>query len=164
LNKLLQHVSETIKTYATCATSPIYFYNIHMKDLQQSFKTSEMLETYICNIGEGKRLCRSIPAVGVGAGGESRCVSTICIQHQQSAREPAPPASGLDQPGGDARDGRTSTTGTGACDERVRELTCKFHSGDHSVLLIGMEHSGTGRYRCIVPDFKIILIYEYTYT
>jgi hypothetical protein len=88
-----------------------------MKDLQQSFKTSEMLETYICNIGKGKRLCRSIPAVGVGAGGESRCVSTICFQHKQRARS----ASGLDRPGSDARDGRTSTTGTGACDERGRE-------------------------------------------
>ena len=33
---------------------PIYFCNIHNKQLQHTFKTTETPETYICNIGEGK--------------------------------------------------------------------------------------------------------------
>jgi hypothetical protein len=39
-------------------------------------------------------------------------------------------------------------------------LTCKFHSGAHSVLAIVIEHSGTGPYRCTIPDFIIIIICE----
>jgi hypothetical protein len=39
-------------------------------------------------------------------------------------------------------------------------LTYKFYSGAHSILVIGMEHSGTGPYRCTVPDFIIVIIYE----
>jgi hypothetical protein len=39
-------------------------------------------------------------------------------------------------------------------------LTCKFHSGAHFVLAIGMKHSGTGPYRCTIPDFIIIIICE----
>jgi hypothetical protein len=49
-----------------------------MKQLQHTSKMSETLETYICNIGEG----RSGPAdssVGVGAGGERRRTSTTSI-------------------------------------------------------------------------------------
>ena len=38
----------------TLATSLIYFFNIHIKQLQHTSQTSETLETYICNIGEGK--------------------------------------------------------------------------------------------------------------
>jgi hypothetical protein len=45
-------------------------------------------------------------------------------------------------------------------DHKDRYLTCKFHSGGHSVLAIGMEHSGTGPYRYTIPDFIIIIIYE----
>jgi hypothetical protein len=33
-------------------TSLIYFYNIHKKQLQHTFKMTEIPETYICNIGE----------------------------------------------------------------------------------------------------------------
>jgi hypothetical protein len=50
LNKPLkhfQHVSEILVTYAT---SPIYFCNIHMKQLQYTSETSETLETYACNM------------------------------------------------------------------------------------------------------------------
>jgi hypothetical protein len=65
LNKRLQHASKTLTTYAT---SPIYFYNNHMKQMQHTAETSETLETYICNMGEAKCLCRLILAVGVGAG------------------------------------------------------------------------------------------------
>jgi hypothetical protein len=36
----------------------IYFCNIHMKQLQYTSKTSKTLETYVCNIEEGERLCR----------------------------------------------------------------------------------------------------------
>jgi len=36
----------------TLATSLIYFFNIHMKQLQHTSQTSETLETYICNIEE----------------------------------------------------------------------------------------------------------------
>ena len=42
--------------------------------------------------------------------------------------------------------------------------TCKFHSGGRSVFTLGMEHSGIDRYRCTIPDFIILKIYEYTYT
>jgi hypothetical protein len=40
-NILLQHVSETTATYATCAISPIYFCNIHVKEMQHTSKTPE---------------------------------------------------------------------------------------------------------------------------
>ena len=69
LNKCLQHVAETLATYVTCATSSIYFCNIHEKQLQHTFKTTETPETYICNVGEGG-LGWSLPVVRVGAGGE----------------------------------------------------------------------------------------------
>jgi hypothetical protein len=32
----------------------VYFCNIHMKQMQHTSETSETLETYIYNIGEGK--------------------------------------------------------------------------------------------------------------
>jgi hypothetical protein len=51
LNKRLQHASGIL---AKCATSPIYFCNIHKKQLQHTFETTETPETYICNIGEEK--------------------------------------------------------------------------------------------------------------
>ena len=51
LKKRLQHAFETLATYAT---SPIYFCNIKMKQLQHTSETSETNETYIGNIGEGK--------------------------------------------------------------------------------------------------------------
>jgi hypothetical protein len=54
-----------------------------------------------------------------------------------------------------ARPTTTTTTTT------TTTLTCKFHSGGHSVLAIGMEHSGTGPYRCTIPDFIIIIIIIY---
>jgi hypothetical protein len=54
LNKILQHVSKTLATYATYATFPIYFCNVHIKQLQHSSETSETLEIYICNIEEEK--------------------------------------------------------------------------------------------------------------
>ena len=33
---------------------PIYFCNIHKKQLQHTFEMTETPKTYICNIGEGK--------------------------------------------------------------------------------------------------------------
>jgi hypothetical protein len=54
LNKLLQYV-ETLAKYAT---TPIYFCNIYMNQLQHTSETSETLETYIYNIGEEEHLCR----------------------------------------------------------------------------------------------------------
>jgi hypothetical protein len=66
--KHLQHMQHV--QYPT-----IYFYNIKMKQLQRTSETSKTLETYMCNVGEG-RPGRSIPAIGVGAGGEPRYAST----------------------------------------------------------------------------------------
>ena len=63
MNNCLQHAFETLATYTTCATSPIYFCNIHMIQLQH---TSETTETYNCNMGgerawrgdrHGRRIC-----------------------------------------------------------------------------------------------------------
>jgi hypothetical protein len=45
--------------------------------------------------------------------------------------------------------------------EQCSRLTCKSHSRAHSVLAIGMEHFGTGPYRCTIPDFIIIIIIIY---
>ena len=70
--------SETLKTYACNVPlkqlqhmqlvqhPPIYFCNIHMKQLQHTSETPETLKTYICNIGEGKA-GRSISAAGEAA-------------------------------------------------------------------------------------------------
>jgi 6-phosphogluconolactonase/glucosamine-6-phosphate isomerase/deaminase len=44
--------------------------------------------------------------------------------------------------------------------ERKLNLTCKFHFGAYSILAIGIEHFGTGPYRCTIPDFIIIIICE----
>jgi hypothetical protein len=77
LNKLLQHVSETLATYAT---STIYFCNIHMKQLQHTSKT---LETCICNIGQGEHLCRSNLGIEVGASGKWRRASTNGAREHQ---------------------------------------------------------------------------------
>jgi hypothetical protein len=58
----MQHVQHSL----------IYFCNIYMKQLQHTSETFETLETYICNIEEGECMCRSIPAIGLEAGGEWR--------------------------------------------------------------------------------------------
>jgi hypothetical protein len=82
--KHLQHTSKTLATYTDIQHvqhPSIYFCNIHMKWLQRASETSETIETYICNIGE-RGLGRSIPAEGVGAGGEQLRASTTHHQHQ----------------------------------------------------------------------------------
>jgi hypothetical protein len=61
---------------------PICCYNIHIKQLQHTSETSETIETYICNIGEVQRLCRSIPVVGVwepAVSGGARAPLASCI-------------------------------------------------------------------------------------
>jgi hypothetical protein len=74
-----------------------------MKQLQYTSKTSEILETYIYNIGEGECLCLSIPFVGVGADDEWRRASTSATstgfglvgrvaRATGGARAPPPPA------------------------------------------------------------------------
>jgi hypothetical protein len=55
----------------------IYFCNIYIKQLQHTSETAETLETYICDIGKGKRLGWSIPVVGFGDGDEQLRVITI---------------------------------------------------------------------------------------
>ena len=65
-----------IYVYSHCniCNIPIYFCNIHMKHLQRTSETYEIIETYVCNIGVRGR-CWSIPGVSVGVGGK-RCAST----------------------------------------------------------------------------------------
>jgi hypothetical protein len=52
--KQLQHTSETLAIYAA---SLIYFCNIHIKQWQHTSETSKTLETYACNV----RFHRNIP-------------------------------------------------------------------------------------------------------
>jgi hypothetical protein len=50
----MKHFEQIFEALATClakyARSPIYFCNIHMKQLQHTSETSETLETYTCNM------------------------------------------------------------------------------------------------------------------
>ena len=52
----MKHLKQTLPTYVyshcNICNIPIYFCNIHMKHLQHIPKTSETIETYVCNIGE----------------------------------------------------------------------------------------------------------------
>jgi hypothetical protein len=57
-NIRLQHASKTIATYQHVQHLPIYFCNIHMKQMQHTFEMHETLETYICNIGGRESLAR----------------------------------------------------------------------------------------------------------
>jgi hypothetical protein len=82
LNKLLRHISETLTTYVTCATSLIYFCNIHMKPLQH--KCLKHLDVYLQHRGDGAPVLVNSDR-RVGASGEWRCTSTTSIQHQQRA-------------------------------------------------------------------------------
>jgi hypothetical protein len=53
---------KTIATYSTCATSPIYFFNIHVIQLQHTSKIFKTIETYNYNIGgERDSLVREAP-------------------------------------------------------------------------------------------------------
>jgi hypothetical protein len=53
-----------------------------------------------------------------------------------------------------------NTTTEKAHEQCHETLTCKFHSGGHFVLAIGMENSYIGPYRCTILDFIIIIICE----
>jgi hypothetical protein len=68
-NKRLQHESETLATYATCAISPDLLLQHQDEIITTYIWTFETLETYICNVGEG-RPGQSVQVVRVGAGGD----------------------------------------------------------------------------------------------
>jgi hypothetical protein len=63
---------KTIATYATCATSPIYFCNIHVIQLQHTSEIFETIETYNCNIGGREPDLRALGAFGAEAGPRAR--------------------------------------------------------------------------------------------
>jgi hypothetical protein len=68
ISKMLEtyYCNMPLKTIATCAISPIYFYNIPMIQLQRTTKISETIETYNCNIGRDRE-----PGVGSAMAVES---------------------------------------------------------------------------------------------
>jgi hypothetical protein len=122
--KHLQHMS-------ICATSSIYFCNIHMKQLQQTSETSETLETYICIIQEGSAYVSQFrPSVWEPAA--SGGVRAPLVSSTSGAREHHRPHATGTRHGSAVRaaraTGKVSTTSTsartmGGAERRVRRGT-----------------------------------------
>jgi hypothetical protein len=92
---------KTIGTYATCATSVIYFCNIHMIQLHYTSEMSETIEIYNYNIGgEREPNTRSAMVAGSMGSGGSRCRSRAMRQRRRHRRGRARPRTGVEAGGG----------------------------------------------------------------
>jgi hypothetical protein len=72
--KQIKHLEQTLTTYVyshcNICNIPIYFCNIHIKQLQHTSETSETFKTYACNLRFQQKAGRRVAERGRGASGQ----------------------------------------------------------------------------------------------